>query len=146
MIRKNATLTGIVISLIIVMGMFIGGYLWFSWNMTDSGLSVNSTYSKVYDEINASTVSLDENVEDIRDAVKNVTEPESVYQVAVNGLKGMINLFKLPLKFTNTATLLYDSIATIINLPKWVTTLITISLVVVIIFIIVAIMKGEQKM
>ena len=52
MIRKNATLTGIVFSIILAFAIFTGCYLWISYNSTNSGVVLDSKYEDAYENIN----------------------------------------------------------------------------------------------
>jgi len=145
MIKKNATLTSVVLSLILVFGIFIGSYLWMNWNAEDSGITLDSKYGNVYSNLSSQQTSLESNINDIREAVKNIVEPESIYQMAMNGLKGLLYVLKLPLTFVDTAVSSYLTIGTLVEIPSFVKSLITLSIIATIVLLIVAILKGEPK-
>ena len=145
MIRKNATLTGIVFSIILAFAIFTGSYLWISYNATDSGVVLDSKYSDSYNEILVQQNKLNNTIGDIRDSFEAVTEPTSIYSVAFNGLKGLLSVVKLPIQFVGIAVSTYLNIGTLVELPSWVKVLIILSITTIIILVILALIKGEAK-
>jgi hypothetical protein len=145
MIRKNATLTSVIFSLIIVFGFFIGMYLYLSYNITESGSFLNSTYNDTYTNLIAKQNELNDLTTDLRSAVGNVTEPSSIYSVAFFGLKAFLDVVKLPLKVVDIAGSTYLSANTLVETPSWFKALTIISITIFIILIVIAIIKGEQK-
>lgn len=145
MIRKSATLTDVFFSVILVFLLFIGMYLWFSYNVSDSGLSVDSKYGSTYTEVLKQQSDLNKTVDTIKKGIDSAVEPESVYQTAMNGLKGLLALLTAPLQILSVAGSTYFAIGNLVEVPSWVKIITMISITTIIVLIIVAILKGEQK-
>lgn len=147
-IRKSATLTGLVISIIFAIGLFTGLYLWLNYNAVDSGYSLDDKYILAYETLNDSTVNkLSNNVNEIKDALGNVTEAKTTIQVALNGFKGLGSLLKLPFTLVATTLELWSVGSSSLEMvPLWVKTLVLIAITAFIVFLIVANLKGEGKM
>jgi len=145
MIRKNATLTSIIFSIILAFAIFTGCYLWISWNASDSGVVLDSKYNESYAELNNQQNDLNSTITDIRDSFDAVTEPTSIYSVAFNGLKGLLSVVKLPVQMVGIAVSTYLNIGTLVELPNWARILIILSITTIVILVVFALLKGEQK-
>jgi len=145
MIRKSATLTAIIFSIILVFGIFTGCYLWINWNADDSGVVLDSKYSAAYNETLLQQTELNNTITKIRDSFDKVTEPTSIYSVAFNGLKGLLYVVLLPIQIIDVAVSTYLNIATLVELPAWIKILITLSITTIIVLVVFALLKGEQK-
>lgn len=143
--RKQATLTGIIFSIILAFAIFTGCYIWISFNATDSGVILDSKYSDSYANLNAQQNQLNNTIGDIRNSFEKVVEPESIYSVAFNGLKGFLSIVKLPIQFVGIAVSTYLNLGTLVELPSWVKVLIILSITTIIILVVFALLKGEQK-
>jgi len=145
-IKSSTTITGITISLLIVMAIFTGMYLWLNMNLDKSGASMDDSYVQTYVKLNASQAKLDSNINDIKNtfgAEDGLKEADSGF-FGLNGLKGMLALLKMPFTMVDVAGETLE--ATSINLtiiPSWVKVLVTIGIVAVIIFALIAALKGE---
>jgi len=145
MIRKNATLTAVIFSIIIVLAFFTGMYLYLNENAVNSGITIDSKYNDTYSNISSKQEELSNITTDIRDAFSNVTEPKSIYSVAFYGLTGFLDILRLPLKVVDIAGTTFQSLNILIEIPLWARVLILLSITTLIILILVAIFKGEQK-
>lgn len=145
MIRKNATLTGIIFSIILAFAIFTGCYLWINYNTTNSGITLDSKYNDSYTEILVQQNTLENTTTEIRDSFDKVIEPSGIFSVAFNGLKGLLSVIKLPVQFVGIAVATYLNIGTLVALPDWVNFLIILSITTIIILVILALLKGEQK-
>lgn len=147
-IRKSQnTLTGVGITLLIVMGIFIGLYLFILGNVQNAGVTLDSKYSESYKNITETQSTLHNNIEDIRTNLNKVIEAESAIQVAWNGLKGLGNTLKLPISFLSSAQTTYQSIIpTLSFLPSWVTPLVFTGILLFVVFLLLKVLKGEPNM
>jgi len=144
-IRKNATLTAVIFSVILVMAAFTGMFLYLNSNAIDSGITLDSKYNVTYQNLSIKQEELSNITTDIRNAFGNVTEPKSIYSVAFYGLTGFLDILRVPLKVTDISASMFQSLNVLIKIPLWATTLIILSITILIVLIIVAIFKGEQK-
>jgi len=144
-IRKNATLTAVIFSLILVLAAFTGMFLYLNSNAIDSGITLDSKYNVTYQNLSIKQEELSNITTDIRNAFGNVTEPKSIYSVAFYGLTGFLDILRVPLKVTDISASMFQSLNVLIKIPLWATTLIILSITILIVLIIVAIFKGEQK-
>lgn len=145
MIKKNATLSGTIITLLLAIGIFIGCYLWLNQAVIESGNTLDNKYSNVYDEYNTQTDNIQGKLNDIKDNFDDVKEADSVYQQAINGFKGLGNILLLPLSFIDYLLSGLYSTNTLIDLPGWAKTLINIAALTFLVFLLIAVLKGESK-
>ncbi len=147
-IRNSAmTLTGLVISILIVMGIFFAGYEYLTEHADNAGVTVDSKYANTYGNLSDASDDLETNVNEIKASLDDVKEAESTFQVAWNGLKGLGNALKLPIVFVSTSIATWSaSIMFIDFLPGWALPLIFIGIVAFVVFLILKILKGEPSM
>jgi len=147
-IRKSAaTLTALVIGILIAMSIFIGGYFYADETLTDYGVEIDSRYGAVEANLSESQTSLDDNVQAIKDNLQDIKEAENTWQVAWNGLKGLGNTLILPISFLTSGLETYGTIENSLDMiPTWVKTAAVIGVTVLIVFLILALLKGEGKM
>lgn len=143
--RKSATLTSIVFSIILAFAIFTGCYLWINYNAIDSGVILDSKYSASYNETLLQQNKLNNTITDIRDSFNAITEPTSIYSVAFNGLKGFLSIVLLPIQMVGIGVSTYLNLGTLVELPTWVRILIILSITTIIILVVFALLKGEQK-
>ena len=142
---NKATITGITLSIILGIALFMGMYLWFYWNIGETGIAVEPKYSSIYTNLNSTENNLDTSFNKIKDAVANVTEPADYLGVAFSGLTGLLTVLKLPLEIFNAAISGLYQIATGMELPSWAFTAIYLTIFAVIIIAIIGWIKGEAK-
>lgn len=145
-IRKSeVTLLNLFSAMIIGIIIFTGLYLLMYKNVIENDIPLDTKYSDSFDTINGSLTSrLENNINNIKSSVNNITEADSAFQVAINGFKGLGSVLLLPL---NLITISIEGFQTVIEpldfMPKWLVSLL-IALVTIIIFIvIIASLKGE---
>ncbi len=145
MIKKSATLTGVVLGMLLVIGVFLSLFLWYKVNIESAGITIDPTQAAAYSNINAKINETDAVVTSIVNAANNVTETSSLYVVAIYGIKGLIEVVKLPLKFLAIAKDSFLAFSTMLEIPSWILSLISIAIIVVIVLIVIGIWKGEPK-
>lgn len=143
---KKATITGIFFSIILVFAIFAGFYAWIDLNAKDSGVTIDAKYSNISDELNVQQDNLDKTITEIRNATENIVEPESGFLQAMNGLKGLLSVLKLPLNILGVSGEIYYISSDLIEPSTWVKSLALLSIIALIILVIVAVLKGEPKM
>ena len=142
--NSGSTLTGLVLTLLIVIGIFFGGYTYISEHGRDAGITVDEKYDLAYEELNESRNKLDSNVGSIKNNLGNITEAENTFQVALNGLKGLGNALKLPIIFVGTTIGVWEVGATFLDfLPDWFLPLALIGIIAFVVFLVLRVLKGE---
>ena len=145
-IKKSSSLTGIVISLLLVIGIFTGLFLMLSTSMEDSGKVMDPKYNDTYGKLNDARDSLDAQVTEIKTSVGGITEADNSVQAAWNGLKTLGSTLILPIKIIDSMKVTYEAVS--INLtfiPTWVKSLVVIGLIAFGIFTILAILSGGSN-
>ena len=148
-IRKSGnTLTSVVITVLLCIGIFFGTYLYVSENVRDAGFSLDSKYTNTYHNLNDSSERLHGDIVKIKDNLQNVTEAENTWQVAWNGLKGLGNTIKLSLNFVATTLKTWTSLLGFASefIPGWALGLIFTALIGFLVFLVIKVMKGEPNM
>ena len=143
-IRKSeSTITGLVISLLLVVGIFIGGYLYLSNNYTSAGITVSDDYVGTYSRLNTSQNDLESLSSSMRGNYTNIVEADSVYQVAINGFKGLGNVLKIPVLLIDLAINTFESFLDLISvIPGWVIALVSIGITLYVILLLVKMSAG----
>lgn len=147
-IRKSQnTITGLVISILLVMSIFFGSYLYVSDNVTSANLTLDSKYNDSYQNLESARSDVENNTQAIRNNLEDVQEADDTFQVAWNGLKGLGNTLKLPITFLNSALITWSSIISSVDIiPGWAITLAFTGLLAFVVFLVLKVMKGEPNM
>lgn len=145
MIKKNATLTGVVLMFTLCIGIFTGMFIWMNKAGEDSGAVIDNKYSMVYSNYTIQRDNMNTKLEEIRDNVKGVTEPDNLAQVAINGFKGLGNVLLLPIAFVDYILNTLYATNTILEIPSWAKMLLGMALLGFIIILIIKSLKGEQS-
>lgn len=148
-IRKSQnTLTGVVMSLIIIMAVFTASYLYFAENTDSAGLAVDSKFSDAYVDLNESQSDLESDVENIKENVDDIREADTAYEQAWNGLLGLGNILKLPITFVTTTLKTFYSMSNFASefIPGWALALIYIAITAFVVFLVIKVLKGEPNM
>jgi len=146
-IRKSAPLSDWLFGLVIVLAIFFGTFSWFSYNVTDTGQTIDSRYSNLNQTLTESQEKLNEDIEGIRNSAANASEPDAgIFAVAINGMKGLSYTFRLFFNsvntFSDTGNAFIEAAGGVI--PTWVKALFFLGLVVLIIILIVSIFAGNS--
>ncbi len=142
--NSGTTLTGLVLTLLIVIGMFFAGYTYISEHGRDAGVTVDDKYEDIYNELEESSSELNNTANAIKDNVDEIKEATSTFQVAWNGLKGLGNTLKLPIQFVTTTIAVWAASVSFTDfLPSWFLPLASIGLVIFVVFLILRVLKGE---
>lgn len=147
-IKKSfGTLFGVVVGLLMVMAMFYGMYSFINSNAEESGKILPSQYNDTQTRLQEAEDDADTNIQNIKLGVSNLTEADASFASAWNGLKGLVQVVKLPLNFVDMASRTVDimTMPLVGVLPTWAKTLIGIGIAGFIIFIIWSIFKGDSN-
>jgi len=139
------TITGITLSIILGITLFLGMYLWFYWNTNEAGITVEPKYASIYTNLNSTEKGLDTSLNNIRNAVNKTTEPRDYLTVAFFGLVGLLEVLKLPFEIFNAAINGLYQIATGMEIPSWAFIGIYLAIFTIILFAIIGWIKGEAK-
>jgi len=146
--KSQSSFMGLILGFLLVIGVFTALFLWIHLNATEQGVTIDSKYNTTYTAYQDATESIESNVEDIDSAARNIKEADSTFQVAWNGLKGLGSVLRLPLSAIDSGQTIYDSSITQAEgiIPSWATVLIRIALIALVVLIVIAVMKGDNKL
>lgn len=143
---QGGTITGIVLSVIIAIGVFSGMFLFFNDQATRGEVTLDSKYNETYVKLDSAQETLDDNVNNIQNNLKEIKEADDTFQVAWNGLKGLGNVITLPISFVSSAVDVVTAIFIPLDIiPKKQKNLIILAIIAVVVLIILANLKGEPK-
>lgn len=147
-IRKSATMTDVVLALILVIGIFTGMFLWLNKNVEDSGITMDEKYIEAFNQLNGSTqTGLYNNIQNLKDAINNIGEADSTWQVAWNGFKALGETLKLPINFlSSTLEAMNITFVSIDFIPEWAKTLIGMAITIFIVLLLLSILKGDPRL
>lgn len=141
--KSDVTITGIVLSLILVIGLFSIMFLYFQGQGNNEGMIVDSKYNDTYNRLSTSQSQISNNINTIQDNFGNVSEADNTFQVAWNGLKGLGNILTLPIRFLGNSVDVITAIFIPLDvIPPIVLTLIKMGIIVVIVLVLLAALTG----
>lgn len=145
--KGEASLTNLVITIIIVIGVFGTMFLFLQKKATDSSVILDTKYNDTYNRLNSAQSTLDNNVHAIQTNLDNIKEADSAFQVAWNGLKGLGNTIILPISFISSGVDIASAIVIPLDfVPQNIKSLAILGIIAFIIFLVLANLKGEPKM
>ena len=146
--KNSQTLTGVVMMMLLVMGIFFATYYYINSNITSSGAdTLDSKYSIILENLTASQNSLDINIRNIKGNASEITEAPDVFQTAWNGLKRLGSTLILPFTFFGVLQSTFEAIfPTLDFLPNWLLPLISIGIMAFLVLLILKILKGEPNL
>ena len=144
--NSASTLTGLVMSILLVIGIFTGMFLYWNYNANESGNLITGEYNVSYTNLTRSQATLKTNIDDIRNRITKIKTSDSIYVMAWNGFLGLGDILKLPISFIDTVIGISDTLEFSITgiIPSWFTSLALIGLTAFIVFLILKNLKGEQ--
>jgi hypothetical protein len=145
--KSESTLAGLTFSILIAIVLFTGFFYWISANAVESGREVDEMYNTSFTGLQTELTNLSTTINQIRDAASDITEPKEGFLTAWNGLKGLLNIFRIPLNLIDIAWQSYQLMVTPLAgiIPRWLIDIVAIGLVAFIIYIIVSIFKGDNN-
>jgi hypothetical protein len=145
--KSQNTMTGLIITILIVMGIFMGGYLFVVENLTSDSVGLDSKYENTYGNLTESSEDLTDKTKTIKTNVQGITEAPNIYKSTWNGLLGIGNTLLLFLGFSDIALTVYESIASSLEIiPGWAMALIFTGVLTFIVILVLRAMKGDPAM
>lgn len=143
--QGRGSLMGIVVGMILVIGIFSGLFLFYTEQLSNNGVSVDSKYNTTYNQLLEVQNNMDDRVNDIKTTADDVREAESGFLVAINGFKGLGQSLLLLLGFSSDSIDITQALLLSTDvIPSWVQTLIVIILIAFVIFIIIDVLIGRK--
>lgn len=141
----NGGMGGLVVTILIVIGIFLGSFLYVSDNAIKSGVLLDEKYNNTYDKLLETQGEIGNKTDQLRDNVGNVSEATGIVNVAINGFKGLGNSIKLTFYFINSALDVWTATTLGIDIiPGWIISLGFIGILVSVVFLAIKFfMKGD---
>ena len=145
--RGTMTMTGLILTIILVMGLFYGTFNYVSSNYESADITVPLNYTDSYGDLQTAQDDLDTNIEDIKGAAQAISEADgNVVFVAWNGLTGLAYTLRLFLGVIDIGVATWNAILPGLGfLPPWVKILAEMAIIITIVLVIVGAFKGESK-
>lgn len=146
--KKGAgTVTGLIISLLVVMALFYGGFNYISSNYESANITDTLGYNQSYAELQDAQDALETNIDDIQSSVQGITEADgNIVSVAWNGLTGLASTLRLFITIIDVGVSVWNAIfPALAFLPNWIKVLMELAIIITIVLIIVGAFKGEAK-
>jgi hypothetical protein len=145
--KKASTLTSLVISMLIVIGVFSGYYLFFVEQMDNYGGTLDDKYNETYQTLLTEQETIDDNVEDVKESLVEVEEASNDFLAAIAGFKGLGKALLLLTAFVSSGVNIFTAVFFSTDIiPTDVQNLLLIGIIAFIVLLIIAILKGEGKM
>lgn len=145
--KKGSTLTIIVISMLVSIGMFSGYYILFAEQMDNYDMELDGKYNETYQILLEEQEDIDDKVTEVRESVNEAEEASNEFLAAIAGFKGLGAALLLLLQFVDSSNNINEAVFFSTDfIPTNVQNLLLIGLIAVVVFVIIAILKGEAKM
>ena len=145
--KKGSTITAIVMVLLLAIGLFGGFFLFIGDQFDNYDTDLDEQYNDTYIELLNQQEILGDRVDNVTTAINNAREVESVILAAINGFKGLGQALLLLRDFSSSSFTVFETIIFSNEIIQQnYKDLMIIGLIAFVIFIIIAILKGESKM
>lgn len=146
--KSEATLFSLIMSMIIIIGIFIGLFFYVGYKANQQGIVIDNKYNITYQNYINATDDISSNIDKIATGAKSLKDAPFSWQTAWNGIVGLGALLKLPLNFVDTGSNLYESSSTQAEgiIPDWAFPLIWIGIIGLIVLIVVSVLKGDTNL
>lgn len=144
--RKSATsATGLVLTLLFVMGLFYGGFYYISYNFQSASIPLDQKYQNMTDRVAQSQVDLENNANRISSAVQNISQaPSNLPFVAYYGLVGIAAAISSLWGLLDTTLNMWTALIPGLGfLPQWVAGLVLTGILLTVVFILFRIFTGR---
>ena len=145
--KAEATLGAITSIIFISLFFIIGFFLWMQANSTESGRYLEPEYNETYNNLLASQNNLSNTMGSLRAGVQNLTEAGEDYGSAWNGLKGLVQVWKIPLNILSIGEQGIQFLVSPLGglIPPFVVNIIMVVIITFIILVIASIFKGDPN-
>jgi hypothetical protein len=99
--RKQAALSTIITAMLIGIGIYFGMFLYWQGMSAQADKNMSSEYQEIYDKLEESKERIDAEQVKLETAIQDVSEADSTWQVAWNGLKGLGTTLKSLVAFVD---------------------------------------------
>ena len=142
--KKGAsTLTGIVIGLLLVIGVFITYFAFWNEQMQNNNAEIPSKYNETYAQLLESQDSIDEDINAIKDNVNDIEEADENFLAAWNGFKALGSTLLLPVSFISESVQVTEVVTGSADfIPQEIKTLGIIAIITLVLFIILSLLTG----
>jgi len=142
--KKGAsTLTGIVIGLLLVIGVFITYFAFWNEQMQNNNTVIPEKYNDTYNQLLESQESIDEDISAIKDNVNDIEEADENFLAAWNGFKALGSTLLLPVSFISESVQVTEAVTGSADfIPPGIKALLIIAIIAIVLFIILALLTG----
>jgi len=141
--RGANTLTGIVIGLLLVIGVFITYFGFWNEQMQNNNAEIPSKYNETYAQLLESQDSIDEDINAIKDNVNDIEEADENFLAAWNGFKALGSTLLLPVSFISESVQVTEVVTGSADfIPQEIKTLGIIAIITLVLFIILSLLTG----
>ena len=121
-------------------------FQFFSTKLDEANVTIDDKYNDSYTNLLENQEDLETNIDDITDASKNIKEADDFFNVALNGFKVLGSTLLLLLNFLTTPFDILSSILVPLDfVPQYQKTLFVMGITAVVVFLILANLKGEPR-
>jgi len=144
--KKGSTLTTLVVTMLMVIGIFSGYYLFFVEQMDNYDTVLDEKYNKTYQSLLQEQADIDEDVNEIKESIQEVEEADNTFLAAIAGFKGLGFALLLLVNFVESGVNIFTAVFFSTDIiPIDVQNLMLIGIIAFIILLVIAILKGEGK-
>lgn len=145
--KASTSMTGLIISLLVVMALFYGGFDYISSNYESANITDQLGYNESYADLQEAQAGLETSVDNIKTAAQGISEADAnVVLVAWNGLTGLAYTLRLFIDVIDVGVSVWNAIFPALSfLPNWIKVLMEIAIIITIVLIIVGAFKGENR-
>jgi len=141
--KGNTTVTSIVLAILVIIGVFITFFGFFSEQMDNNDSQLDPQYNETYTRLDSIQTEMDTAVNNVKNNLGEIKEADEDFQSAWNGFKALGSTLLLPIQFVSpaveTVNVVTDSVKFI---PSNIQTLLIIAIITVLIFIILGALSG----
>lgn len=145
--KKGSSLYSVVTSIVFVILIFSGMFLFYTDQLDKNSETLDTKYNTTYNQLLEVQTNLDNRVDSIKTAADEVREADSTFLAAINGFKGMGQAMLLMLGFTSDSIDITQALLLSTDvIPSWVQSLIVVSIIAFIIFLIIDLLMGRKSL
>ncbi len=145
--KSGGTLLGILITMLIIMGVFFSMYTYIKTQTDASGITIPSKYNDTFNQLSGQKSAIDNRTNKIQNNIGNISEASNTFQVAWNGLKSLGNTLVLTTAYVGSGVQTTDSLLGSMDVvPPIVIALLRMGIIMLIVFIILSVLKGDPKL
>lgn len=143
----TTTITGMILSIMLVMALFFGTFNYVSSNYVSANVTMPLGYQNASNDLVVARNNLNASIGDIKSSAQNISEADgNVLAFAVNGYTGIGGTIRLFFNIIDTGIKTFNAILPGLSfLPPWTKILIEMAIVITLVLLVVGAFKGETK-